>query len=227
MARVQYGGWYKLHPSDVRAFVHSPVSQRVFQSLVRFSYRPFSKVLPSHSPPPSLSSLSLSSSIHPSPRFVLWETRVRNGGEGRGGACTRSSLANQPIDTAVPLQVVNETALLRAASLSAIVRHCRIDVYRPLSRADNNIWITRTHQPPDQVLHTARSLPCFVRRDPRSFPRCFARNWNRGAPIIIDMIRDIGTRTWWDERDCFATIVASVLEDRRGGVLYELKWKFG
>lgn len=64
---------------------------------------------------------------------------MRNGGEGRGGACTRSSLANQPIDTAVPLQVVNETALLRAASLSAIVRHCRIDVYRPLSRADNNI----------------------------------------------------------------------------------------
>lgn len=55
--------------------------------------------------------------------------------------CVRVPLLSrkQPIDTAVPLQVVNETALLRAASLSAIVRHCRIDVYRLLSHADNNI----------------------------------------------------------------------------------------
>lgn len=58
---------------------------------------------------------------------------------GVGGGYALLSRGKQPIDTAVPLQVVNETALLRAASLSAIVRHCRIDVYRLLSRADNNI----------------------------------------------------------------------------------------
>lgn len=74
---------------------------------------------------------------------------------------------NLPIDTAVPLQVVNETALLRAASLSAIVRHCRIDVYRLLSSADNNIWIT-TEQPYHlrfsvSSLFKTRALRCSLR----------------------------------------------------------------
>lgn len=109
-----------------------PVSRSVFVSPVLQGFTfPLS---------PSLSLIPLSLFLHPSfAAFRFVRNTREKWGEGRGGACTRSSLANQPIDTAVPLQVVNETALLRAASLSAIVRHCRIDVYRPLSRADNNI----------------------------------------------------------------------------------------
>lgn len=162
MARVQCGpmrGWRScIHRTCAHSFPglsYRNACSLVPRSFRSFSYRLFSEVylpfrrLPHTRARPSLflSPLPLSCflSLLPLPLCPLLlsfcKTRVRT----EGGAVYRSSCNAQkqlPIDTAVPLQVVNETALLRAASLSAIVRHCRIDVYRLLSRADNNIWIT-------------------------------------------------------------------------------------